>query len=124
MAVHVTVEDDAVEIRLSGLDAVLSLSSGLRLPLQEVVAARVADRKALLAEAGWRVGGGYWPGGFATGWFTWKKRPGLRQLWCTYRDPEVLVIDTTRTRPARIVLQVPDRAEQAWYLNERITPQG
>jgi hypothetical protein len=123
MAVHVTVEDDAVEIRLSGLDAVLSLSTGLRLPLQEVVTARVADRKALLAEAGWRVGGGYWPGRFATGWFTWKTRPGLRQLWCTYRDPEVLVIDTTRSRPARIVLQLPDRAEQAWYLNERLAPQ-
>ena len=124
MAVHVTVADDAVDIRLSGADAVLSLSNGLRLPLEEVERAWLGSRTDLLAEAGWRVGGGYWPGVLATGWFTWKERKGYRQLWCTYRDDEVLVIDTTRTSPARIVLQLPDRAEQAWYLNERLSRRG
>jgi hypothetical protein len=120
MAVHVTVADDAVDIRLTGLDAVLSLSSGLRLPLSEVTGARLAPRRELLAELRWRVGGGYWPGGFATGWFTWRGHPRTWQLWCTYRDEEVLVIDTNRTRPGRIVLQLADRAEQCWYLNERL----
>jgi len=124
MAVRVTVNDDAVDVELSGLDAVLSLSRGVHLPLEEVTGARLAPRRELLDEVGWRVGGGYWPNAFATGWFTWKDRKGFRQLWCTYKDDEVLVIDTTRQKPARVVLQLPDRAEQAWYVNERLTPQG
>jgi hypothetical protein len=124
MAVRVTVTDDAVDIELSGLDAVLSLSRGIRLPMAEVTGAGLASRRDLLAEGGWRVGGGYWPNAFATGWFTWKGRSGVRQLWCTYRDDEVLAIDTTRERPARIVLQLPDRAEQAWYVNERLAHRG
>jgi hypothetical protein len=124
MAVHVTVTDDAVDVRFTGLDAVLSLSGGVHLPLAEVTGVRLAGRTELLREVGWRVGGGYWPNAFATGWFTWKGRKGVRQLWCTYRDDEVLAIDTTRDRPARVVVQLPDRAERAWYVNERVAPPG
>jgi hypothetical protein len=120
MAVHVTVDDDAVDVRFSGLDVLLTLSHGIRLPLAEVTGARLGPRGELLRELGIRVGGGYWPGALATGRFTWKGRKGLRQLWCVYRDQEVLVIDTTRDDPGRVVLQLPDRADQAWYVNERL----
>ena len=56
----------------------------------------------------------------ATGWFTVKDRKGARELWCVYKDPEVLVIDTRRERPCRVVLQHPDRHDLAWYIGERL----
>jgi hypothetical protein len=37
----------------------------------------------------------------------------------TYRDPGFLEIETTRERPRRIVLQVPDRAELAAAIDAR-----
>jgi hypothetical protein len=56
----------------------------------------------------------------ATGHFTWPGHKGMRQLWAVYRDTEVLVIDTTRTNPARIVIQHPYRHDLAWLIAERL----
>ena len=56
----------------------------------------------------------------ATGHFTVPGRTGARQFWCVYRDPEVLVIDTSLENPARIVLQHADRDRLAWFISERI----
>src|SRR4051812_35058739 len=105
MACQVTVEDDAVDIRFTGLDTVLCLSRGLRLGFDEITFARVLPAAEASERRSWRVGGGYWPGAVATGWFLVKGAKGERQLWDTYRDREVLVIDTTRPRPRRVVLQ-------------------
>jgi hypothetical protein len=120
VTVQVIVQDDAVDIRLHGMDRVLALSGGLTLPIADITAVRVMRQRDAKSDVGWRVGGGYWPGAFATGWFTWKGRKGLRQLWCAYRDEAVLVIDTTRSVPARVVLQHPDRNDIAWFIGERL----
>ncbi len=76
------------------------------------------------AGVGWRVGGTYWPGRVAAGWFTMPDRKAARQLWSVYRDDEVLVIDTTRERPCRVVLQRPDRHDLAWLIGERLSPKS
>src|SRR5438552_10677188 len=95
MPTFVYVSDDAVDITFTGLDKWITLTPrGHRLALGDVVSAHVAPRREAAADLGWRLGGGYWPGGLATGWFTVKGRKGVRQLWCVYRDPEVLVIET------------------------------
>lgn len=124
MPLQIVVHDDVVDIAITGLDQLLCLSSGLALPVAEIASAKVVSVAAAKAGLGWRVGGGYWPGWFATGWFTIPDRKGARQLWCVYRDPEVLVIDTTRERPARLVLQHPDRHDLAWWIGERIPRSG
>ena len=49
-----------------------------------------------------------------------KGEKGKRQLWCVYRDDEVLVIDNRLNRPCRVVLQLPDRHDIAWYIGERL----
>ncbi|MEZ5142923.1 MAG: hypothetical protein R2726_10450 [Acidimicrobiales bacterium] len=124
MAVHVFVYDDSVDVTINGLDRWLSLSAGVHLPMDDVLGARVASFEEVRSDIGWRVGGTYWPrswgGGIATGWYTVPGRKGARQLWCVFTDPEVLVIDTTLERPSRVVLQVPDRHDLAWFIGERL----
>jgi hypothetical protein len=44
----------------------------------------------------------------------------VRQLWAVYGDKEVLVIDTTLAKPARIVIQHPYKHDLAWLIAERI----
>jgi hypothetical protein len=121
MAVHVHVSDDAVTIRFSGIDKWVTLNpSGQHLAMADITSARVAARADARAERGFRVGGGHWADWLATGWFTVKDRKGARELWCVYRDEEVLVIDTVLTKPCRVVLQHPDRHDLAWYIGERL----
>jgi hypothetical protein len=121
VAVRVHVSDDAVDIRFTGADRLITFAhGGVRLSMSDVVAARVESRQGLREGLGWRVGGGYFPGRLATGWFTMKGEKGKRQLWCVYRDDEVLVVDTRLDRPCRVVLQVPDRHDIAWYIGERL----
>jgi len=110
MGLAVIVSDNLVSIRFMGLDRALSLCRYVDLHGDEITGARLMPRAEARALLGWRVGGGYWPGGVATGWFTTPGQRGQLQLWDVYRDDEVLVIDTTRPKPSRIVLQHPDRA--------------
>lgn len=118
MSTEVDVTEAGVEVRFRGLDRALALSGGVVLAADEIVAAGRAPQAELRAPLRFRVGGGYWPGGFTTGWFTERSRKGVLQLWSVYRDPEVLFIDTTRQRPCRLVLQHPDHAALAARIND------
>jgi hypothetical protein len=120
VSVHVFVADDEVDITFDGADRWTTFSSGITLAMSDIVAARVAPVDEVRPTLGWRVLGGYFPGRLTTGHFTAKDREGGRQLWCVYRDPEVLVIETRLDRPARVVLQTEDRANLAWLINERV----
>jgi hypothetical protein len=121
MAVHVHVGDDVVDIRFTGLDKWLTLNpSGQRLAMADITVAAVVARADARVGRGWRIGGGRWGTSLATGWFTVKDRKGARELWCVYRDDEVLAIDTVLTKPCRVVLQHPDRHDLAWYIGERL----
>ena len=109
MAIELVVQDDAIDLTLSGWDRLWALSSGIHLPIEQITDARVADVAPLKKDLGLRTGGGYWPGKMATGRFTWRHRKGVRQLWAVYGDKEVLVIDTT-----------PYKHDLAWLIAERI----
>jgi hypothetical protein len=122
MAIELVVNDDSIDLTFTGVDRYLALSKGIHLPITEITDARVAPVAEMKAELGWRVGGGYWPGRMATGHFTWSGRQRYRQLWSVYKATEVLVIDTKRKNPARIVLQHPFRHDLAWLIAERIPP--
>ena len=113
MGLAIDVTETGVDLTFSGLDAVLCLQRHLHVHLADVERARVATWDEVRPDLGWRVGGGYWPGWFATGHYTFKGRPGARQLWDVYKDREVLVIDTSIEHPARIVVQHPDRVRLA-----------
>jgi hypothetical protein len=118
VAIHVS--DRAVSVELDGLERVLALAGRLEIPMEHVVGARVAPLDSVRGGMGWRVLGAYLPGYVAAGWFLVPDRPGARQFCCVQRDRDVLVVDTDLERPARLVLQHPDRARLAWWIAERV----
>lgn len=124
VAVNVYVSDPGVDIRFDGLDAAWTLRRRLHIPVEQLVAARVERTDVARRELGWRLGGTYLPGVIAAGRYTFRpSRDGERQLWCVYRDPEVLVIDTSAPVVTRVVLQHPDRHDLAWWIGERVAAQ-
>ena len=120
MPVTIALTDTGIDVRASGMDALWALRGAISIPWYQVVGARVVGAKAAKQRLNWRVGGTSWPGRAVAGHFTVRKDPGVREWWVTYRDPEYLEIETTRERPKRIVLQVPDRAELAAAINARV----
>ena len=113
MTARVELRPEGLEITFPGAECLITLKRSLALPWPEVVSARVERQSVAKRDLGLRVGGGYWPGWFATGHFTYRGRRGERQLWCAYRSETVLVIETTVPRPRRVVLQVDDPADLA-----------
>ncbi len=120
MSIDVHVYDDRVTIDVGGADQLWCLKRHIEVAIADVTDARVVPVAEAKAELGLRVGGGHWPGRMATGHFMVRGRKGARQFWCVYRDPEVLLIETSRKDMARIVLQHPDRDRLAWLIAERI----
>jgi len=118
MTARVALRPEGLEITFPGAEALITLKRSLVLPWRDVVSARVERQSVAKRDLGLRVGGGYWPGWFATGHFTYRGRRGERQLWCAYRSETVLVIETVRPRPRRVVLQVEDAAGVAARIND------
>ena len=119
---QIDLRPEAIVIRFPGAEPLLTLQRSLTLPWADVVSARVDRQDVLKRDLGLRVGGGYFPGWFATGHYTYRGRKGERQLWCAYRAPEVLVIETRRAKPRRIVLQEDEPTAVADRINGRIRP--
>lgn len=120
MGVEIELHDDRVDVDFTGIDRALALKGRVELPLANIVSVRVVPRAEARAGLGLRVGGSYWPGSLAAGHFTVPGRRGARQLWCVYRDQEVLEIATDLERPARLVLQSPDRVRLAELISARL----
>ena len=121
---HVELDDTALHVRCTGVTKLLCMGPGLSIPRSSVASATVMTQASAKADLGWRTMGGYLPGRFATGWYKIRGRDGVRQWWAVFRDPEVLVVDTTLDKPARVVVQCPDRAEIARALNEASAAEG
>ena len=118
MATNVEITDDEVSVEFTGWDRVWAFRKLARLPLSTITGARVAPVSELRDELGWKLGGTGLPGVCIAGSFSWRpSRPGHRQLWSTYRDPDALVIDTVMPVWSRVVLQHPDRDELAAEIN-------
>jgi hypothetical protein len=113
MSTTVTVRPDAVDVDFSGVDAALALKRHLTIAAADVESAAVKPVKELKRNLGLRVGGGYFPGWFATGHFLSRGGMKGRQLWSVYRDPEALVIELRGTKLRRVVVQNPDRVALA-----------
>lgn len=125
MSVHVFVSDPGVDIRFDGFDATWTLRRRHHIRVDQLVSARVVPTAEVRRDLGWRLGGTYIPGVATAGRFAFRdSRPGERQLWCVYRDPEVLVIDTSASTWTRVVLQHPDRHDLAWWIGERVADQA
>lgn len=120
MAVRVHVHDDRIQFDLDGIDALLALSWHFAVPMDHVVSASVRRFAEVRPDVDWRLGGTYVPGVVAAGTFGVAGRPGARQLLSVYRDTEVLVIETDLDRPARVVVQHPDRHDLAWFIGQRL----
>ena len=120
MTVEVHVSDEAVDVRLTGMDVVWSLRRSLHLPISEIVSARVTPRDEALGILGWRLGGTYFPGRIAAGRFTVRGHKGERAFCCLFSDPQVLVIETRRPSPRYVILQHPEHHDLAWFIGERI----
>jgi hypothetical protein len=118
--VEVVVADDAVNMRFRGVDAFMTLTGRYHVPMAAITSARVVPVADLWPTLGWKLGGGRLFDYFATGWFTVRGQKGRRQLWCVYRDKQVLDIETSLARPCRVVLQHPDRHDLAWFIGERL----
>ena len=114
VAIDVT---DHVDITFSGIDKVVTLANQAILDAGEIVEASVQPVSQPRSQLGWRLAGTYVPGVLAAGWYTVNGQRAKRQLWSVYRDSDVLVIETTRSSPSRIVLQHPDRAMLADRIN-------
>jgi hypothetical protein len=115
MAIDVDVRDGAFELAISGWHRAICLSRGVTLRTDEVVSADVRSWADLKGSIGWRVGGGYFPGKLATGWFTRPGRKGERQLLAVFAQhrESLLVVETTRRKPSRVVVATPQAAEFA-----------
>ena len=120
MTVAVTLTDEAIDVKVSGMDTLWSLRGAISIPWSDVVGARVVDATTARKRLNWRVGGTSWFGSATAGHFTVRDEPGVREWWVAYRDPEFLEIETTRDRPKRVVLQVPDRVELAAAITARV----
>lgn len=111
MAVNVEVERGSLVVRCSGAAALLCFRSEMRIPASDITGAKVCTRTEARQTLGWRLAGGYVPGRLATGWFAVPKRRGERQWWAVFGAKEVLVVDTNRLRPSRVVVECANPSE-------------
>ena len=118
MTAQLQFQPEHLEITFGGFESLVTLKRSLVLPWREVVSAAVMAQVDAKQSLGVRIGGGYFPGRLATGHFTYRGRKGERQLWCCYRATDVLVIETIRAKPRRVVLQLDDPADVARRITE------
>lgn len=101
-AVGVT-PDDRLLVRPVGLVRLWALSTGVDVPLDNVVDVGVSERKGLLR--GFRAPGTYLPGFMTAGTF---RSRGEKDLWMVGRADKVLVIELAGERYRHLVVQVED----------------
>jgi hypothetical protein len=110
MAVTTQVTHDELIITLTGIDALWALKRKLVVSRSTITSAKVLDRKATIRLLRLRLWGSYLPGAVCAGTFSVSKKAGLpprsRAFCSMYRAKQVLVITTSNTRPALVMVQV------------------
>jgi hypothetical protein len=101
-AVGVT-PDDRLLVRPVGLVRLWALSSGIDVPLSNVIDVGVHDRRGLLR--GFRAPGTYLPGFMTAGTF---RSRGEKDLWMVGRTDRVLVIELAEESYRHVIVQVED----------------
>lgn len=122
MAVTLVPRDDTLDLEITGwADQLWCLSKGVQIPWDDVVEAHLRTWDEVRAGLGWRVGGAYWPGSIATGWYTIPDQKGDRQLLGVFRDrSQLVVVETRRPRPRRLVVPSPQAASLVAEINARV----
>ena len=110
MAVTTQVTHDELIITLTGIDALWALKRKLVVNRSTITSAKVLDRKAAIRLLRLRLWGSYLPGVVCAGTFSVSKKaglpPGSRAFCSMNRAKQVLVIATSNTRPALVIVQV------------------
>jgi hypothetical protein len=121
MAVRLVPRDDTLDLEITGwADRLWCLSNGVQIPWGDVIGAQVQTWDEVRAGLGWRVGGAYWPGRIATGWYTIPGQQGDRQLLGVYRDrSQLVVVETRLPRPRRLVVPSQHGAALVGEINRR-----
>lgn len=101
-AVGVT-PDDRLLVRPVGLVRLWALSSGVDVPLDNVIDVGVHEKRGLLR--GFRAPGTYLPGFMTAGTF---RSRGEKDLWMVGRADKVLVIELAEERFRHVIVQVED----------------
>jgi len=104
------VQVDGAELVVTpvGMMKVWALSSGVRVPLADVAAARAVDRATL--PLGFRAPGSYFPGVVCAGTY---RKVGSKGLWMVGRSRLVLDLELRGERYQRVVVQVADPVASA-----------
>ena len=109
MAVHTELTSENLIITLTGVDAMWAVKRRLIIDRQQIVSAKVMGRKEAIKLLRLRFWGSYLPGVVCAGTFSVSKKVGLPQgsrAFCSmYRAKQVLVITTSNTRPALVIVQ-------------------
>ena len=115
MAVITELTSENLIITLTGVDAMWAIKRRLVINRQHIVSAQVLGRKAAIKLLRFRLWGSYLPGVVCAGTFSVSKKaglpPGSRAFCSMYRAKQVLVITTSITRPALVIVQVAELEE-------------
>jgi hypothetical protein len=110
VAVHTEFTSENLIITLTGVDAMWAIKRRLVINRQQIESAKVMDRKDAIKLLRLRLWGSYLPGVVCAGTFSVSKKAGLpprsRAFCSMYRAKQVLVITTSNTRPALVMVQV------------------
>jgi len=110
MAVHTKLTSENLIITLTGIDALWALKRKVVVSRSIITSAKVFDRKATIRLLRLRLWGSYLPGVVCAGTFSVSKKaglpPGSRAFCSMNRAKQVLVITTSNTRPALVIVQV------------------
>ena len=110
MAVTTELTSESVIITLTGMDSMWALKRKLVVNRSTITSAKVFDRKAAIRLLRLRLWGSYLPGVVCAGTFSVSKKaglpPGSRAFCSMNRAKQVLVIATSNTRPALVIVQV------------------
>ena len=126
MAVSLHVSDDGIDVLVTGwFDRLMCVTNAIHVDMADIVGARPVTWDEAVPGMGWRLGGAYWPGRIATGWYGVPDRKGARQWWAVFRDRDhLLEVETRLENPTRLVLANPDRDRLCWWINERVPTTG
>jgi hypothetical protein len=106
----IQIENDSLQVRLTGWDRLLAIKGGMKVPLSDVTGVAVDPPEAQYDSIkGLRLWGGYWPKKFAAGYF-WLTREGVI-AWYFVRDPKRAVRIDLKGQPARFLVIEDEKAD-------------
>jgi len=109
MAVYTQVTSQSFIVSFTGLDALWPVKRRLVIDRRDIVSVKLMERKGAIKLLKFRLWGSYLLGVVCAGTFSVSKKAGLplgsRAFCSVYRASQVLVITTSNTRPALVVLE-------------------